>query len=85
LRWLKGHSRHFAALRAAALRLNFSRKMSGRWQGPPQRRNLLGFAGTAAFGFVLKALVVEENLFTGREDEICSAVDALEDLILKFH
>jgi len=72
-------------MRAIALRLNFSRKMPGRRRGPPYHGNFLGFAGTATFGFVLETFFVEENLFTGGEDEICSAVDALEDLILKLH
>ena len=45
----------------------------------------LSFAGLATLGLVLKLLIVEEKLLTGCKDEITTTVDALEDLILKFH
>jgi len=38
----------------------------------------------AALGLVLEILVVEEVLFSRCEDEICSAIDALEDAVLEF-
>ena len=44
-----------------------------------------GLAGLAALGLVLELLVVEEELFAGGENEIGTAVDALERLILEFH
>ncbi len=45
----------------------------------------LAFAVLAALGFVLELFVVEEKLFAGGEDEIVTAVNALESLILEFH
>ena len=48
------------------------------------RRTLaLGLAGLAALGFVLEILVVEEVLFSRCEYEICSAIYALENAVLK--
>jgi len=44
----------------------------------------LGLATLAAFGLVLKILVVEEVLFSRGKYEICPAIDALEDSILEF-
>jgi hypothetical protein len=37
----------------------------------------LALAVLAAFGFVLELLVVEEQLFPGREHEIRATIDAL--------
>jgi hypothetical protein len=45
----------------------------------------LGLAGLTALGFVLELFVVEEELFTGREHEICAAVNTLQNLILELH
>jgi hypothetical protein len=45
----------------------------------------LAFAVLASFRFVLELFVVEEELFAGGEDEIITAVDTLESLILEFH
>jgi hypothetical protein len=51
---------------------------------PRTRRPLaLGFAILAALGFILKILVVEEVLFSRCEYEICSAIYAFENAILK--
>ena len=44
----------------------------------------LSLTGLATLGFVLKILVVEEVLFSRCKDEICSAIDALEDAVLEF-
>jgi hypothetical protein len=44
----------------------------------------LGLAAFAAFGLVLKVLIVEEVLLSRRKYEICPAIDALEDSILEF-
>jgi len=43
----------------------------------------LRFAVLAAFGFVFEILIVKKVLFTRGEYEICSAVYALKDSILK--
>ncbi len=48
-------------------------------------RLALGFAAFAAFRLVLELFIVEEKLFAGGEDEVLSAVDALERLVLEFH
>ena len=45
----------------------------------------LGLAIFAALGLVLELLVVEEELFAGGEDEIITAIDAFQSLILEFH
>jgi hypothetical protein len=51
----------------------------------PQYGNSFCLAGFAPLGFVLELLVVEKQLFPGREDEVGPAVDALQYFILKFH
>ena len=48
-------------------------------------RDPLCLTGLTAFGLVLELLVVEEQLFSGRENEIGPAVYALEYLVLEFH
>jgi hypothetical protein len=52
---------------------------------PVQQLRSFGLAGLAAFWFVLKPLVGKKELFAGRENELRSAVDALEDPIPVFH
>jgi hypothetical protein len=47
--------------------------------------NSFGLAVLAAFRFVAELLVVKEQLFPGGEDEVGTAIDAGEYLILKFH
>ena len=37
----------------------------------------LGLAGLAPFGFVLELLIVKKELFSGREDKLRTAIDAL--------
>ena len=44
-----------------------------------------GLAAFAAFGFVLELFVVEEELLAGGEDEVRTAVDTFESLVLEFH
>jgi hypothetical protein len=44
-----------------------------------------GLAGFTTLGLVLKLLVVKEQLLPGGEDEIGTAIDTLEYLVLKFH
>lgn len=45
----------------------------------------LGFAIFAAFRLIAKLLIVEEQLFPGREDEVCATISALQNLILELH
>ncbi len=52
---------------------------------PIEQLASLGFARLAAFRLVLEPLIREEKLFTGRENEFRSAIDALEDPIPVFH
>lgn len=47
--------------------------------------NPFGFAGFAAFWFVLELLIVKEKLFPSRENEIIPTVHTLEHFVLKFH
>jgi len=76
LGWLEGHRSFPTALRAGGHGFRF-----GEARG---RRTLaLGLATLAAFGLVLKVFVVEEVLFSRCKYEICSAINALEDAILK--
>src|ERR1700683_3485803 len=76
LGWLKGHRGFPAALRAGRHGFRLG-KARGRGTRP------LGLTILAAFGFVLKVLVVEEMLFSRCEYEVCSAVYAFKDAVLK--
>ena len=42
-------------------------------------------ASLATLGLVLELLVMEEQLFPGRENEVLSAVNALQNSVLEFH
>jgi hypothetical protein len=53
--------------------------------GCPESGNAFRLAILAALGFVLELFVVEEELLAGGEDEIRTAVDALQNLVLEFH
>ncbi len=55
------------------------------WRRGSQRGCPLGLAGFATFGFVGELLIVEEQLFARCKDEVSSAVDALQYLVLEFH
>jgi len=50
-----------------------------------RRRLTLRLAHLAALRLVFKLLVVEEELLTGGEGEILTAIDALKDLVLELH
>lgn len=50
-----------------------------------RRGRSLGLTSFTALGFVLELFVVEEQLFAGGEDEILTAINALQVLILEFH
>jgi len=77
LRRLEGHRSLPSALRAGSVRFGL---------GVTGRRTALAFglAGLAALGLVLEILIVVEVLFTRREYEVCAAIHALENAILKF-
>jgi hypothetical protein len=48
-------------------------------------RQTLRLAVLATLRFVLELLVVEEELFACREDEVLTAVNAFQGLVLEFH
>jgi len=76
LGWLKWHRGFPAALRAGGHGFRFG-KARGR------RTRAFGLTVLAPLGFVLEVFVVEEVLFSRCEYEVCSAVYALEDAVLK--
>ena len=74
---LKRHCRLPAALGARRHGLRFGKAR-------PARRSLaFGLTRFATLGLVLEVLIVEEVLFSRCEYEICSAVYAFEDAVLK--
>ncbi len=82
---LEGHSGFLATLRADGARLHLLvRGVSRRGHGA-HHRSPLGLAGLTALGLVLKLLIVKEQLLPGRKDEIRTAVDTLQHLVLEFH
>jgi hypothetical protein len=44
-----------------------------------------GFAELATFGLVFELLVVEEQLFAGREHKVISTIDAGQSFVHEFH
>ena len=50
-----------------------------------KRLGALVLAGLAAFWLIFELLIVEEKLFAGCEDEVGSAIDTLQNLILELH
>jgi hypothetical protein len=86
LRGAEGNGRQLSAARAGGLSLDLR---VGVILALRRRRSehgdALGFAGLAAFGFVLELLIVKEKLFPGGENKITPTVDALQYLVLKFH
>jgi hypothetical protein len=50
-----------------------------------QNSNALCLAGLASFGFVLELLIVKKQLFACGKDEVRSAVDTFEYLVLEIH
>ena len=79
LGWFEGHRGFTAALRARGHGFAL-----GEAATTPGGTLALSLTGLATLGFVLKILVVEEVLFSRCKDEICSAIDALEDAVLEF-
>src|SRR5207302_6570311 len=72
-----------ATLRADRSRFNLGEALSRHmmWRRP-QHRDAFCLAGFAPFGFVFELFVVKEQLFSGREDEVGPAVDALQYFVL---
>jgi hypothetical protein len=55
------------------------------WRGGSQGGGAFGFADFTTFGFVLELFIVEEQLFPGCKDEVGTAVDTFQNLVLEFH
>jgi hypothetical protein len=76
----KGDCGFTAALRARGHGFGFGEPATT----TPRRTLALGLTAFAALRLILEVLVVEEVLFSRCKDEICSAIDALEDAVLEF-
>jgi hypothetical protein len=63
------------------LRFNLGKRVVGL----SKARRIFCFAGFAASGCVAELLIVEEALFPGGKEELLTAINAFEALILKFH
>lgn len=86
LGWPERDGRLFAALRAGSPGFNPREVVGvpfGGWGG--EDGHALRLAGLTTLGFVLELFIVEKQLFPGGEDEVGTAVDARQYLILKFH
>src|SRR5262245_32379895 len=81
LRRAERHGRFLAARRTRRDRLDAFPSCDH----PLRSARALGLAGLAPLGLVLEVLVGEELLFTGRPDELRTAVDAPEDPVLELH
>jgi len=85
LRGAKGDGGLLTALRAGGASFDAT-VMHGAWRWRScENGHALGLAHLTALGFVLEPFVVEEQLFPGGKDEIDTAVDAGQYLVLKFH
>lgn len=51
----------------------------------PRSRDPFGFAVLASLRLVLELFVVEKQLFAGCEDEVCTTIHTLQNLVLEFH
>ena len=76
------NSGFFPALRAIRPRLDLSVALS---LGGAENRDPLSLAGLTTLGLILELLIVEKQLFAGGKDEIRTAIDALECLVLELH
>jgi len=83
LRWPERNRGLLSAVRTVGFGLNPVVTVSGRRSA--QGRDPLGLAGFATLGCVLELLVVEEQLLPGGEDKLRPAVNARQNLVLKFH
>jgi hypothetical protein len=71
-----------SALRTHGPRLHLTESLPG---CRPQDRDPLGLTRLAAFRFVSELLIVKEKLLPCREDEISTAVNTFQQLVLEFH
>ena len=60
-------------------------RVTGPGSGSSQHRKPLGFAVLATLGLIAKLLVVEKQLFSSREHELRTAVNAFQHPVLEFH
>jgi hypothetical protein len=84
LRRTKRHRRILAALRALCAGFRFHVGVTV-LRRRTQHCHPFALTVLAAFGFVLELLIVEEQLFAGGKDKICTAIDTLQNLVLEFH
>jgi hypothetical protein len=76
----------FAALRAGSTSLDLGVMVGlahGGWRA--EDSDPFGLTGLAPLGLVAKLFVVKKQLFPSGEDEIRTAVNTLQHLVLKFH
>ena len=82
LRWLKRNRGFLATLRTGSSGFHLWVRTRS---SDAERACPLCFTGLAPLRLVFELLIVEEELFPSREDEVSTAIDTLEDLVLKFH
>jgi len=82
----EGNGCLFSASRARGLGLDFGVTITlSLRRSRPEYGYPLVLAILATLGFVLELLIVKEKLFPGSENEVTSAVNTLEHLVLKIH
>jgi hypothetical protein len=84
LRRSEGDGGFLTALGASGASFRLVEGLSGRARGA-QDRDPFRLADLATLGLVLELLVMKKQLLAGGEDEVGTAVDTLQDLILEFH
>ena len=85
LRWIEGHCRLLAALRALNGNFNTLTNAGGLRGGNGREPFVLGLlAWFAPLRFVLQTFVVKENLLSSRPDEIVSTVNAFNRTVFEF-
>jgi hypothetical protein len=83
LRWLEGNGGVLSTLGTCGAGFGFGGRLS--WNRRPQHGNAFCFTGLATFRLVFELLVVKEKLFARGKNKVGTAVDTLENLVLKFH
>jgi len=81
----EGDGSLLATLRADGSSFDLGETLSRCTRRCPQHGDAFCLAGFAPLGFIFELLVVKEQLFPGREDEVGPAVDALQYFVLEFH
>ena len=81
----EGDGSLLATLRADGSSFDLGETLSRCTRRCPQHGDAFCLAGFAPLGFIFELLVVKEQLFPGREDEVGPAVDTLQYLVLEFH